>query len=97
MTLEITSKLKLEARAKLTLNFGEKISFTAEDIDVKLAGIFVQNFIEMLRRIPSLEKESSLSSSIRLAQPEPLDKQKITAFMPLSEKAIFTIRVEKGE
>jgi len=97
MALDITSKLKLDAKARLTLNFGENIRFNAEDIDVKLAGIFVQNFIEMLRRIPSLEKESNLNSSISLAKPEPLDKQRITAFMPLSEKAIFTIRVEKSD
>jgi hypothetical protein len=47
--------------------------------------------------LPEVEKETKAGGTIKLRQPTPLDESKITAFAPISNKAIFRLRVKKHE
>jgi len=91
---EILSKLNQEAVVpQLTITFEEKITFSCKEIDSKLAGYFAQKLrdIEMALKF----KETKLIGALKLKQPIVLDSSKITAFAPLSEKAMFKLRVMK--
>jgi len=95
--VEIISKLNLEAYASLTVQFGREIRFTGESMDVKLASLFLSKFREIVMSLPEVEKETKAGGTIKLRQPTPLDESKITAFAPISNKAIFRLRVKKHE
>jgi len=97
MALDMASKLNFRAEADVEIVFGENIIFTGNKMDVKLAGLFIQKFSDILRSLPSLEKEAKISSVIRLTEPLVLDGLKITALTALSEKASFRLRVERHE
>jgi len=95
MALDTTYKLNLKAEAETDLIFAENIRFTGKMMDVKLAGLFVQKFSDVLRSLPSLEKAAKISSAVSLTEPTTLDASKITALTPLSEKVIFRLRVKR--
>ncbi|MEM3703035.1 MAG: DUF499 domain-containing protein, partial [Candidatus Bathyarchaeia archaeon] len=97
MGLDKASKLNFKAESDTTIVFGENIRFTGNNMDIKLAGLFVQKFSDILRSLPSLEKGVKVNSVIRLLEPVSLDGSKITALTPLSEKASFRLRVERRE
>jgi predicted AAA+ superfamily ATPase len=94
MATETLSKLNQEATVpQLIVIFEENITFSCKDIDSKLAGYFAQKLrdIEMTLKL----KETQFIGTLKLRQPITLDSSKITAFTPLSEKAIFKLRVMK--
>jgi len=94
MATEILSKLNQEATVpQFVIIFEENITFSCKDINSKLAGYFVQKLrdIEMTIKL----KETQFIGTLKLKQPIILDSLKITAFTPLSEKAIFKLRVMK--
>jgi len=95
MSLDTTSKLNFKAEAETDLIFAENIHFTGKMMDVKLAGLFVQKFSDILRSLPSLEKKAKISSAVSLTEPVTLDASKITALTPLSEKVTFRLRVKR--
>jgi predicted AAA+ superfamily ATPase len=95
--VEIISKLNLEAEASVAAQFGREISFTGRGMDVKLAALFISKFREIIMTLPQLEKETTVSGVIELRQPLVLDSSKITAFVPLSDKAYFRLRVKRHE
>jgi hypothetical protein len=97
MTLDSVSKLNFEATANIEVFFGEKIKFTGKDMDVKIASLFIHRFSDILRLLPSIEKETTLSGTVNLTTPIALDSSKITALTPLFERATFRLRVEKRE
>jgi len=91
---EILSKLNQEAVVpQLTITFGEKITFSCKEIDSKLAGYFAQKLrdIEMTLKF----KETEFIGTLKLKQPMVLDSSRITAFTPLSEKAVFRLQTVK--
>ena len=94
MAAETLSKLNQEAIVpQLTIMFGDNITFSCKDLDSKLAGYFAQKLreIEMFIKL----KETHCIGTLKLKQPITLDSQKITAFTPISAKAIFKLRVTK--
>jgi predicted AAA+ superfamily ATPase len=94
MATETLSKLNQEATVpQLIVIFEENITFSCKDIDSKLAGYFAQKLrdIEMTLKL----KQTQFIGTLKLRQPITLDSSKITAFTPLSEKAIFKLRVMK--
>jgi hypothetical protein len=94
MATETLSKLNQEATVpQLIVIFEENITFSCKDINSKLAGYFAQKLrdIEMTLKL----KETQFIGTLKLRQPITLDSSKITAFTPLSEKAIFKLRVMK--
>jgi len=94
MATETLSKLNQEATVpQLIIIFEENITFSCKDVDSKLAGYFAQKLrdIEMTLKL----KETQFVGTLKLKQPVTLDSSKITAFTPLSEKAIFKLRVMK--
>jgi hypothetical protein len=97
MSLDKTSKLNFKAEADATIAFGENVRFSGNNMDIKLAGLFIQKFSDILRSLPSLEKEAKVTSIIRLIEPVTLDSSKITALTPLSEKVSFRLRVERRD
>ena len=92
MMLDIVSKLNLNADAHVKMNFGDNISFTGDKMNVKIAGLFVQKFTDILRSLSSLAAQSSVNGSVKFIEPVILDSSKITAFAPL--KAKFRLRVK---
>ncbi|MEM3661088.1 MAG: DUF499 domain-containing protein [Thermoproteota archaeon] len=97
MSLDFVSKLNLKAEAYIDLMLGGNIRFTGNKIDPKLAWLFIQKFDDILRSLPSLEKESKFNFSIEFTEPPTLDDVKIRMLTPLSEKALFRLRVKKHE
>lgn len=97
MSLDKAYKLNFKSEADATIAFAENIRFTGNNMDIKLAGLFIQKFSDILRSLPSLEKEATVTSVIRLTEPVTLDSSKITALAPLSEKVSFRLRVERSE
>jgi predicted AAA+ superfamily ATPase len=97
IALDLASKLNLNAEANTEIVFADNMRFTGNRMDVKLAGMFIQKFSDILRSLPSLEKETKITSRISLIEPIVLDSAKITALAPLSEKAHFLLRVEKHD
>jgi len=95
MALDTISKLNPRAEANITINFGDNISFKGNNIDVKLAGLFVQRFIDIIIGLPSLEKELKVDGNIEFKDPVVLDSSRIAALTPISNNAIFKLRVEK--
>jgi hypothetical protein len=95
--VEVISKLNLEAEASLSVQFGKEISFTGMSMDVKLAALFLSKFREIIMALPQMERETVVSGVIKLRQPIVLDSSKITAFVPLSNKAYFRLRVKRLE
>jgi len=95
--LDTTLKLNLKAEADTDLIFGENVRFTGNKMDVKLAGLFIQKFSDILRSMPLLEKEARVSCVIRLIEPVTLDSSRITGFTPLSGKVSFRLRVERRD
>jgi predicted AAA+ superfamily ATPase len=95
--VEVISKLNLDAEASVAAQFGREISFTGRGMDVKLAALFISKFREIIMTLPQLEKETTVSGVIELRQPLVLDSSKITAFVPLSDKAYFRLRVKRHE
>lgn len=94
MAAETLSKLNQEATVpQLVIIFEENITFSCREIDSKLAGYFAQKLrdIEMTLKL----KETEFTGSLKLKQPITLDSSKITAFTPLSEKAMFKLRMMK--
>ncbi|MEM0328716.1 MAG: DUF499 domain-containing protein, partial [Thermoproteota archaeon] len=92
MATEIISKLNQEAFVpELIIKLGENITFSCNEIDSKQAGYFAQKFreIEMTLNL----KETHLHGSLKLRQPLTLDSSKITAFTPLTGKALFKLMV----
>ena len=92
MAAETVSKLSQEAMVpQLLVAFGENITFSCREIDSKLAGYFAQKLrdIEITLKL----QETKFAGSLKLKQPITLDSSKITAFTPLSEKALFKLRV----
>jgi len=92
MMLDVVSKLNLNAEADVKMNFGNNISFTGDKMNVKIAGLFVQKFTDILRSLPSLAAQSYVNGSVKFIEPVILDSSKITAFAPL--KAKFRLRVK---
>jgi len=95
--VEIIPKLNVEAEASLTLHFGKEITFTGKNMDVRLAAIFLSKFREIVMALPDMEKEMVVGGEIKLRQPLVIDESKISAFAPLSNKALFKLRVKKLE
>jgi hypothetical protein len=94
MATETVSKLNQEAIVpQLITIFEDNITFSCKDIDSKLAGYLVQKLrdIEMIIK----PKETKFIGTLKLKQPITLDSSKIPAFIPLSENAIFKLRVMK--
>jgi hypothetical protein len=97
MASDIVSKLNLKAKADIDLRFGENIQFTMNKLEVKIAGLFIQRFNDIVRSLPSLEKETKvIKSTITFDEPVILDNSKVTALMPLSEVS-YKLRVERHE
>ncbi len=92
LMLNMVSKLNLNADADVRMNFGDNISFTGDRMNVKIAGLFVQKFADILRFLPSLAAQSSVIGSVKFIEPVILDSSKITAFSPL--KAKFRLRIK---
>lgn len=92
LMLNMVSKLNLNADADVRMNFGDNISFTGDRMNVKIAGLFVQKFADILRFLPSLAAQSSVIGSVKFIEPLILDSSKITAFSPL--KAKFRLRIK---
>jgi len=92
MMLDIVSRLRLNADTHVKMNFGDNISFTGDKMNVKIAGLFVQKFTDILRSLPSLAAQSSVNGSVKFIEPVILDSPKIMAFAPL--KAKFRLRVK---
>jgi predicted AAA+ superfamily ATPase len=91
---EILSKINQEATVpQLIITFEENITFSCKDIDSKLAGYLAQKLrdIEMTLKL----KETQFLGILKLKQLITLDISKITAFTPLTEKAVFKLRVMK--
>ena len=91
MATETISKLNQEATVpQFIIIFEENITFSCKDVDSKLANYFVQKLrdIEMTLKL----KETQFIGTLKLKIPITLDSSKITAFTPLSEKAIFKLR-----
>jgi len=97
IALDRVSKLNLKAEANIKMNFGENINFAGNRMDVRIAGLFIQKFSDILRSLPSLEKEAKVTGSINLLEPVVLDISKIIALTPLSEKVSFGLKVERSE
>jgi predicted AAA+ superfamily ATPase len=97
MGLSIASKLNLRAEADINLIIGENIQFTGKGMNIKIAELFIQKFNDILRSLPSLEKELKVESIIRFIEPITLDSSKISSLMPLSKNASFKIMVERHE
>jgi predicted AAA+ superfamily ATPase len=95
--VEIISKLNLDAEANLTVQFGKEITFTGGGMEVKLAAIFLSKFREIIMALPDIEKKTVVGGGIKLRQPLIIDESKISAFAPLSNKALFKLRVKKIE
>ncbi len=94
MATDTLSKLNQEGIVpQLTIIFGENINFSCRDIDSSLAGYLTQKFREIEMAIKP--KETQFIGTLKLKQPLILDSSKITAFTPLSEKALFKLRVMK--
>ena len=91
LMLDVVSKLNLNADADVRMNFGDSISFAGYKMNVKIAGLFVQKFADILRSLPSLAAQSSVSGSVKFIEPVILDNSKINVFSPL--KAKFKLRV----
>ena len=98
LALSLASKLNLKAEADIRLEIDESIKFSGENMDLKLASIFVEKFIDVLRLLPSLEEKVRLGSSIRLKEPVTLDDVKIRNLAQLDEKnTSFRLRVGKRD
>jgi hypothetical protein len=95
--VETISKLNLEAEANLTIQFEKEITFTGRGMEVKLAAIFLSKFREIIMALPDMEKKTVVGGEIKLRQPLIIDESKISAFAPLSNKALFKLRVKKVE
>jgi len=95
--VELIPKLNLEAEASLTIHFGKEITFTGKNMDVRLAAIFLSKFREIVMALPDMEKEIVVGGEIKLRQPLVIDESKIAAFAPLSNKALFKLRVKRLE
>jgi hypothetical protein len=95
--VEIISKLNIEAYASLMMQFGREIRFIGENMDVKLASLFLSKFREIIIALPQVGRETRAGGAIRLRQPISVDESKITAFAPISNKAIFRLRVKRHE
>ncbi len=95
MSLDFVSKMKLNAEASIDLILGEKIRFTGDKIDPAIAWLFIQKFDDILRSLSSLRKEAKFDFSIDFTEPPELDEAKIRILTPLSEKALFKLRVKK--
>jgi len=95
MSLDFISKLNFRAEVNIDLVLGENIRFTGSKMDPKLARLFIQKFDDILRSLPSLEKESKFDFSIEFTDPLTLDDMKIRLLTPLSEKASFRLRVKR--
>jgi len=95
--VEIISKLNINAEVSLTLQFGKEITFAGRSMDVKLAAIFLSKFREIVMALPDMEKEIVIGGEIRPRQPLVIDESKISALAPLSNKALFKLRVKKLE
>ena len=96
IALDTASKLDFKAETSMKINFGENVNFTGNRMNIKIAGLFIQKFSDLLRLLPSLEKEIKISGSIRLLEPATLDSSKIIALTPLSN-VIFRLRVERSD
>lgn len=96
MATEALSKLGQEAFVpKMSVKFGDNVNFQCTNIDSKLANFFAQKLREISMSL-RLE-ETDFTALITLKQPLLLDEAKIRAFLPISKKAIFTIKREKNE
>lgn len=93
---EIMSKLSIEAETSLTVQIGERMSFSAESEDLKLASLFISKFREIVMGLQDI-KTSLNKGIIKLRQPIVVDSSKIAAFSPLTNKAVFKLRVKKHE
>jgi hypothetical protein len=94
--VEIIPRLKLEAYASLTVQFGKEASFTGKSMDLELAALFLSKFREITMTLPQVEKETTVDGAIKLRQPTPLDETKIRVFSRIS-KALFRLRVKRHE
>lgn len=97
IALDRVSRLNINAEANITVNFGENINFAGNRMNVRIAGLFVQKFSDIIRSLPSLEKKAKVSGSINLLEPIVLDSSKIMALTPLSERVSFGLKVERSE
>jgi len=97
MSLEITSKLNLKAKANVRLSFGENVEFNCNNVDTKLVSLFIQKFEDLLRVLPSLRDETKLDSAVIFDEPVVLDKAKITSLTPLYERVSFKLRIKRNE
>jgi len=97
MSLEIISKLNLKAKANVRLSFGENVEFNCNNVDTKLASLFIQKFEDLLRVLPSLRDEAKLDSAVIFDEPVILDKAKITSLTPLYERVSFKLRIKRNE
>jgi hypothetical protein len=64
-------------------------------MDLSIARLFVEKFNDILSPLPTLMAETTLKGEVRFKEPLILDSPKITALIPLSEKAKFKLRVKR--
>lgn len=90
MMLDIVSKLNVKALATINIGFEENITFLGENMDVKVAALFIQKFTDILRSLPSLAARSTMTGFLNFTEPVVLDQPTITAFSIL--EAQFTVK-----
>ena len=95
IAMDVVSKLNLNAKVDVSINFGRGIRFKGEGMDTGIARIFVQKFDEILRSLTQLGTETSVESTVRFEEPVVLESSRITAFVPLNDRAIFRLRVKR--
>jgi predicted AAA+ superfamily ATPase len=95
LCLNIAPRLGADAKATIEAKFGGEASFRGENMDLSIARLFVEKFNDILSPLPTLMAETTLKGAVRFKEPLILDSPKITALIPLSEKAKFKLRVKR--
>ncbi|MEM2525982.1 MAG: DUF499 domain-containing protein, partial [Candidatus Methanomethylicaceae archaeon] len=94
MVTEMISKLNLEAiLPQLLIKFEENIIFTGKDLNSKIVGYLAQKLRDIKMSLKL--KETEFVGIVTLKNPIIIDSSKIAAFIPLSGKASFILKVMK--